>query len=75
LAFYPQKDNSDKWLIGALKFQLLAVLEKDKQTNRLKEQRYIEGQYGRIRDVRVNNKKEIYLLTNSSQGKLLKLSF
>jgi len=74
LAIY-QQNKSKKWLIGALKFQLLAVLEKDKQANRYKEQRYIEGQYGRIRDVRVNDKNEIYLLTNASQGKLLKLSF
>ncbi|MFT5117336.1 MAG: glucose/arabinose dehydrogenase [Kiritimatiellia bacterium] len=65
LAFYQQR-----WLVGALKFQLLAELTPANDS--FSEQRYLHNQWGRVRDVRVKGK-NIYLLTDSSKGKLLQL--
>lgn len=66
LAFY-----NNQWFVGALKYQLLAVLSPSAQG--YSEARYFEQQFGRIRDVRVNGNK-LYLLTDSSQGKLIQLT-
>lgn len=65
LAFYQQR-----WLVGALKFQLLAELTSTQDG--FSEQRYLHNQWGRVRDVRVKGD-NIYLLTDSSKGKLLQL--
>jgi glucose/arabinose dehydrogenase len=65
LAFY-----KNQWLVGALKYQLLAVLSQ--QGNSFNEKRLLEREWGRIRDVRVKNN-NIYLLTDSNNGKLLKV--
>jgi glucose/arabinose dehydrogenase len=65
LAFYQQR-----WLVGALKFQLLAELTPTDDS--FSEQRYLQHQWGRVRDVRVKGE-NIYLLTDSSKGKLLQL--
>lgn len=66
LAFY-----KNQWLVGALKYQLLAVLSPDKEG--FKETRLLEREWGRIRDVRVKDD-TIYLLTDSDAGKLLQLT-
>lgn len=72
-------------LVGSLKFQQLVLLdfnfdftlnEKNKikkyGKNKIKEKRILTGVFGRIRDVRVHNK-QIYLLIDSSDGKLIQL--
>lgn len=65
LAFY-----QDQWLVGALKYQLLVALTPTGNT--FSEQRFLKNQWGRIRDVKVKNA-TVYLLTDSTQGKLLQL--
>ena len=73
LAFYTGDHAwNNSWLVGALKFQLLAVLSPS-TSNSLSEARYLEQQYGRIRDVKVYNHR-IYLLTDDTQGKLIELT-
>ena len=62
------------WLIGALKFQLLAQLVPAEKG--FMEKRFLEKQYGRIRDVRVHPKTGVlYLLTDANRGQLLELTF
>jgi glucose/arabinose dehydrogenase len=65
LAFY-----NNQWLVGALKYQLLAILTPTEKS--FIETRYGENQLGRIRDVKVKGQ-VIYLLTDSTKGKLLTL--
>ncbi len=68
------------WLVGALKAQLLAILSLDtsgfgtyKGSRALwQEQRVLEQQFGRIRDVRVDGDR-VFILTDASQGKLVEL--
>lgn len=60
------------WLVGALKYQLLATLTPTDNT--FSEKRFLERQYGRIRDVRVKDN-TIYLLTDANKGRLLELTF
>ncbi|MCL1036306.1 PQQ-dependent sugar dehydrogenase [Shewanella submarina] len=66
-----------KWngdlLLGSLKFGLLVRLEiKDGEI--VSEERLLDNQFGRIRDVAIDPEGVIYLLTDSSNGKLLKLT-
>ena len=67
LAYY-----QGSWLVGALKFQLLARLTP--QQNTFVETRFLQRQYGRIRDVRVLNR-TVYLLTDADKGRLLRVTF
>lgn len=65
-----------KWqgnlLVGALKDEMLVRLViKDGKV--VTEERLLQGAYGRIRDVRVGPKGAIYLLTDDSDGQLLKV--
>jgi len=60
-------------LVGALKFQLLVRLELDGERV-VHEERLLEGQLGRIRDVRQGPDGRIYLLTDSEDGVLARLS-
>lgn len=62
-------------LVGALKYQLLARLTLQK-TLVVKEQRLYEGQFGRIRDVKVfaDDNNAIYLLTDANSGKIIRLT-
>lgn len=67
----------DKWngdlLLGSLKFGLLVRLElKDGKV--VSEEQLLDNQFGRIRDVTTGPDGAIYLLTDSSNGKLLKLT-
>jgi glucose/arabinose dehydrogenase len=61
---------NNQWLVGALKYQLLAILTPTEKS--FIEKRYAANQFGRIRDVKVKGE-TIYLLTDSSKGKLLTL--
>ncbi|MEN8175867.1 MAG: PQQ-dependent sugar dehydrogenase [Pseudomonadota bacterium] len=67
---YPGWENS--LLVGSLKFQLLVRLELDGETV-VREERMLKGQLGRIRDVRVGPDDLIYLLTDASDGRLVRL--
>lgn len=63
--------------IGALKYQLLARLQKA-ANNTYSEKRFLEGEFGRIRDVKrphaaLDDNKTLYLLTDARQGKLIRL--
>jgi len=75
LAFY-DSDVIPGWkgslLIGSLKFRLLSRLEID--GNRIvREERLLQGLNERLRDVRVGPAGLVYLLTDSSDGKVLRL--
>jgi len=75
LAFY-DSDVIPGWkgslLVGSLKFRLLSRLEID--GNRIvREERLLQGLNERLRDVRVGPDGLVYLLTDSSDGKVLRL--
>ena len=59
-------------LVGALKFQLLVRLSLDGERV-TGEERFLERTVGRIRDVRVGPDGFVYLLTDASNGRLLRL--
>ncbi len=75
MAFYTG-DRFPAWrgnlFVGALKFQLLVRLEL-RGDRVVKEQRYLRGRIGRIRDVRNGPDGYIYLLTDDSDGRLVRL--
>jgi glucose/arabinose dehydrogenase len=58
--------------VGALKFQLLVRLELQGERV-VKEERYLKGRVGRIRDVRSGPDGYLYLLTDDPDGRLLRL--
>ncbi|NGN96120.1 PQQ-dependent sugar dehydrogenase [Grimontia sp. S25] len=60
-------------LLGSLKFGLLVRLDMD-NGKVIGEERLLDGNYGRIRDVVESPDGNIYLLTDSSNGEVLKLS-
>jgi aldose sugar dehydrogenase len=76
MAFY-EGDAFPEWqgdlLIGALAFQLLARLELDGDAV-VHEERLLEGDIGRIRDVRIGPDGLVYLLTDEADGGLYRLS-
>lgn len=64
--------QGDVW-IGALKYQLLTQLTM-KKTLVVREQRHFAKQFGRIRDVESFDDTNLYLLTDSRQGQLIRLT-
>jgi glucose/arabinose dehydrogenase len=75
MAFYTG-DRFPGWqgslFVGALKFQLLVRLELEGERV-VKEERYLQGRVGRIRDVRSGPDGYLYLLTDERNGKLIRL--
>ena len=67
---YPEWQNN--LLVGALKFQLIARLELD-DDKVVKEERLLEGQFGRIRDVRQGPDGYLYFLTDSKNGAIYRI--
>jgi len=59
-------------LVGALRGQMLVRLELDGEKV-LHEERLLQGQLGRVRDVRIGPDGFIYLLTDEAEGALLRL--
>jgi glucose/arabinose dehydrogenase len=76
MAFYAG-DAFPEWqgdlLVGALAYQLLARLELDGDRV-VHEERLLEGDLGRIRDVRVGPDGLVYLLTDDADGGIYRLS-
>ncbi len=75
MAFYGG-DRFPGWrgnlFVGALRGEMLVRLELDGERV-LREERLLEGKLGRIRDVRVGPDGLVYLLTDSDNGRLLRL--
>jgi glucose/arabinose dehydrogenase len=77
LASY-QGDMFPEWkgdlLVGALKFELLVRLDRDRTGKIVGEERMLEGEFGRIRDVNVAPDGSVWLLTDESDGSIIRLS-
>ncbi|MHC1548329.1 PQQ-dependent sugar dehydrogenase [Phyllobacterium sp. K27] len=61
-------------LAGALKFEMLVRIDRDEKGAMKGEERLFEGEFGRIRDVRVAPDGSVYLLTDSNNGKIIRLT-
>jgi glucose/arabinose dehydrogenase len=61
-------------IAGALKFQLVSRLERDGSGKITGEERMFEGEFGRIRDVNLAPDGSIWLLTDGSDGIIVRLS-
>jgi glucose/arabinose dehydrogenase len=77
LASY-QGDMFPEWkgdlIVGSLKFQLVSRLDRDESGKIVGEERMLEGEFGRIRDVNVAPDGSIWLLTDERNGKIVRLS-
>lgn len=62
------------FLSGALAYQLVARIRRDENGSVIGEERMFERQFGRIRDVRVAPDGSIWLLTDESNGAIIRLS-
>lgn len=69
---FPEWDGD--LLVAALKYQLLARLERDENGGIVSEERLLEGEYGRLRDVKVAPDGSILLVTDDENGSLLRIS-
>lgn len=61
-------------LVGSLKFALLSRLDRDATGKIAGEERMLEGEFGRIRDVNVAPDGSIWLLTDESDGAIIRVS-
>ena len=61
-------------LVGALRAELLARLERDESGNIVGEERMFEGVFGRIRDVKVAPDGAIWFITDESNGAVVRIS-
>lgn len=69
-AMFPQWEGD--LLVSALKYQLLARLERDENGKIVSEERLFEGEFGRIRDVKVAPDGAVLMVTDD--GALLRVS-
>jgi glucose/arabinose dehydrogenase len=60
-------------LVGALAYKLVSRLDLDEQGRVVKEERFLEGVLGRVRDVREGPDGLVYLLTDENPGGLYRL--
>ena len=76
MAFYTG-DKFPGWrgdlLAGALAYKLVSRLDLDEQGRVVKEERFLEGVLGRVRDVREGPDGLVYLLTDENPGGLYRL--
>jgi glucose/arabinose dehydrogenase len=61
-------------LVGSLKFELLSRLDRDESGRIGEEERMFEGEFGRIRDVKVAADGSIWLVTDESDGAVIRIS-
>ena len=61
-------------LIGSLKFELVSRLDRNASGRITTEERLFEGQFARIRDVNIAPDGSIWLLTDESDGQIIRLS-
>lgn len=77
LASY-QGDMFPEWkgdlIVGSLKFALVSRLDRDSSGKITGEERFLEGEFGRIRDVNVAPDGSIWLLTDEDDGAIVRLS-
>jgi glucose/arabinose dehydrogenase len=75
MAFY-DGDRFPRWtgdlFVGALRDQMLVRLRLDGEKV-IREERMLKGSLGRIRDVRAGPDGLLYVLTDESDGKLIRL--
>lgn len=71
-AMFPEWDGD--FLVAALKYQLLARIERDENGAVTGEERLFDGDYGRIRDVKVAPDGSVLILTDEEDGQLLRVS-
>jgi glucose/arabinose dehydrogenase len=71
-AMFPEWDGS--LFVTALKYQLLVRLERDESGKIASEERMLKGDYGRMRDVIVAPDGALLILTDDSNGSLLRVS-
>ncbi|GAB4355568.1 MAG: PQQ-dependent sugar dehydrogenase [Oricola sp.] len=61
-------------LVGALKYRLLARLDREPDGSIAREERMLEDRFGRIRDVSVAPDGSIYLLTDDDPGSIVRVT-
>jgi len=61
-------------LVGALKDELVSRLDRDETGRIVGEERFLEGEFGRIRDVNQAPDGSIWLLNDESDGRIIRLS-
>lgn len=61
-------------IAGSLKFGLVSRLDRDDSGKIGKEERFLDGAFGRVRDVNVAPDGSILLLTDESDGRIVRLS-
>ncbi|MGC4409522.1 PQQ-dependent sugar dehydrogenase [Rhizobium rosettiformans] len=71
-AMFPEWEGD--FLVAALKYQLIARIERNDDGSIGKEERILQGDYGRIRDVKVAPDGSILLVTDEEDGQLLRLT-
>ncbi|THV15691.1 PQQ-dependent sugar dehydrogenase [Rhizobium rhizophilum] len=71
-AIFPEWDGD--FLVAALKYQLLARMERNDDGSIAAEERMLGGEYGRIRDVKVAPDGSILLVTDEEDGQLLRIT-
>jgi glucose/arabinose dehydrogenase len=71
-AMFPEWEGD--FLVAALKYQLIARIERNDDGSISKEERILQGDYGRIRDVKVAPDGSILLVTDEEDGQLLRLT-
>jgi aldose sugar dehydrogenase len=62
------------FILGALALQLVSRLERDENGNVTGEERLFEGSFGRIRDVAEAPDGSVWLVTDDSNGRLIRLT-
>jgi aldose sugar dehydrogenase len=62
------------FLVGALAYRLVARVDRDANGNVLGEERLFEGEFGRIRDLAVADDGAVWLITDESNGHIIRLS-
>jgi aldose sugar dehydrogenase len=71
-AMFPEWDGD--FLVAALKYQLVARIERGEDGTIGTEERMLQGEYGRIRDVKVAPDGSILLVTDEEDGQLLRIT-